>query len=326
MPDILTFGAISDGVLTSASLEVVAAARELAQATGARVYGGLIGRDCAAAADRLATAGLTELFVADHARHAAYGAEFHIAAAEAIIRHCASALVVFPQTAETAEWVPLLAGRLGAAMATACTRLAFDGEDLVATRPVCGGALRGEYVFNRALRMATISPGTYAPAALGESCRISPVALPDVQPRVTIIEEVPDSAGTGPRLRTARIVVSGGLGVGSRENWRIVEDAAAALGAAVGATRAVVELGWVPASQQVGFSGQKISPDLYIAVGISGAVHHLAGLAGAKTIVAINKDPEASIFRAARFGVIGDAKEVVPAFVARVRELHTQRG
>lgn len=326
MPAILAFGWLSDGTLSGASLEVVAAARELGQVTGARVYGGLIGQDCAAAADRLATSGLTELFVADHARHAPYVANSYVAAAEAIIRRCDPALIVFPQTAETAEWVPLLAGRLGAAMATACTRLAFDGEHLIATRSVCGGVLGGEYLFNRPLRVATISPGAYPPVALGESCPISPIAVPDVQPRVTVIEELPDTAGDGPRLRTARIVVSGGLGIGSRDNWCVIEEAAASLGAAVGATRGVVELGWVPSSQQVGFSGQKISPDLYIAVGISGAVHHLAGLTGAKTIVAINKDPEAGIFRAARFGVVGDAKEVVPAFVARVKELQAQQG
>jgi electron transfer flavoprotein alpha subunit len=152
------------------------------------------------------------------------------------------------------------------------------------------------------------------------------VGMPDVKARVTLVEETPEEAGGGPSLRKAKVVVSGGLGIGSRDNWRLVEEAAASLGAAVGATRAVVELGWVPAARQVGFSGQKISPDLYVAVGISGAVHHLAGLAGAKTIVAINKDPEAGIFRAARFGVVGDANEVVPAFIARVKELGVGRG
>ena len=321
MSAILVFGAISEGALAASSLETVAAARALVQGTSAKLYGGLIGRDCASAAGAFAKAGFAELFVADHARHAPYVAECHIKAAEAIIGKCAPSLILFPQSTETSEWVPVLAGRLKAAMASACTKLAHIGGQLVATRPVCGGAVQGEYAFSRPLRIATIASGAYAPVALAEACPISPVDVPDLQPRVTVLEEIPDAGTGGPRLKGARVVVSGGLGLGSKENWRLIEETATALGAAVGATRAVVELGWVPPTQQVGFSGQKISPELYIAVGISGAVHHLAGLVGAKTIVAVNKDPEAGIFRAARFGVVGDAREIMPAFVARVKEL-----
>jgi electron transfer flavoprotein alpha subunit len=325
MRAILVFGAISEGALAASSLETVAAARQLARSMGATLYGGLIGRDCAAAADIFAKNGFAQLFIADHARHAPYVAECHVTAAEAIIAKCAPSLILFPQTAETSEWAPLLAGRLRAAMASACTKLVYDGGEVVATRPVCGGAVQAEYAFNRPLMIATIASGAYAPAALAEACPISTIDVPDLQPRVSVLEEIPDAGTGGPRLKGARIVVSGGLGLGSKENWHLVEETAAVLGAAVGATRAVVELGWVPSIQQVGFSGQKISPELYIAIGISGAVHHLAGLAGAKTIVAVNKDPEAGIFRAARFGVVGDAKEIVPAFLARVKELRADR-
>lgn len=321
MAGVLVFGAIADGALAGASLEAVAAAQALARAMGAELHGGLIGSICAAAADAFAATGLTGLFVADHPRHVPYVADFYVAAAEAIIRRCTPTLVLAPQTAETSEWLPALAGRLGAAMATACTDLTFDGERVLARRPVCGGAVMGEYAFNRPLQIATIAPGAFAPAAAAAPCPIAPVDLPVLEPRVTVLEETADEGAAGPPLKSARIVISGGLGIGGREHWHVIEDAAQALGAAIGATRAVVELGWVPSSQQVGFSGQKISPELYIAVGISGAVHHLAGLAGAKTIVAINKDPEAGIFRAARFGVVGDAKEVMPAFIARVKEL-----
>jgi electron transfer flavoprotein alpha subunit len=325
MPKILVIGAISEGDLTGTSLEAVTAARELANAMGAEVFGGLIGHDCERAAQAFATAGLAEVFVADHARHAPYVAEFHVAAAQAVVRRCQPDVILAPSTGETSEWMPILSGRLNAAMASACTRVGFEGDHLVATRPVCGGAVQGEYVLNGPVRIATLAPAAYEATTLGATCPVSPVALPDVQARVKVVEELNDQEGNGPRLRTARAVVSGGLGIGSRENWSLIEAAAAALGAAVGATRAVVELGWVPHSQQVGFSGQKISPELYLAVGISGAVHHMAGLAGAKIIVAVNKDPEAGIFRAARFGVVGDAKEVMPAFVARVKELGAQQ-
>ncbi len=322
MAGILVFGAVADGALVAASL----GAAGLAQALGPRpAMGALIGAGCKDAATSFAGAGFEQLFVVDDQRLAPYQAELFVAAAEVIIKRAAPDIVLFTETGDTAEWVALLAGRLGAALAGGCTRLELDGKTLIATRPVCGGAVIAEYAFDSALCLATLAPGITAPAQAAGPCPITSIALPDVAPRIRLLEEIPESAGDGPALKKAKVVVSGGLGLSSKENWRLVEEAALSLGAAVGATRVVVELGWVPSAQQVGFSGQKIGPDLYIAVGISGAVHHLAGLARAKTIVAINKDPQAGIFRAARFGVVGDAREVLPAFVARVKELRARQ-
>ncbi len=318
MAGILVFGAVSEGALAATSLEAVSLARSLNRAP---VMGALIGSGCESAVTSFANGGLEQLFVVDNEQLSPYRAAPFDAAAEAIIERVQPDIVLFTETGDTAEWVPLLAARLGAALATGCTRLSFEGETLVATRPVCGGAVLAEYAFDRPLRFASLAPGMAVPAEAAPPCAVTPIALPDFDGRVSVREELPQSARTGPALKKAKVVVSGGLGLGNKENWRLVEEAASSLGAAVGATRAVVELGWVPSAQQVGFSGQKIGPDLYIAVGISGAVHHLAGLARAKTIVAINKDPQAGIFRAARFGVVGDAREVLPAFVARVREL-----
>ncbi len=323
MAGTLVFGAVADGDLVGASFEAVGAAR-LGVEKG--ISGALLGVACERAAARFAVAGLQQLSVIEDARLAPYCAEFYVAAAKALIERHRPDLVIFTQTPETAEWVPLLSGTLGAALATGCTKLAFEGNHLIATRPVCGGAMEAEYAFNRPLRFVTLAPGAFAPVQSAASAPISHVAMSEVVGRVKVLAELPDAVGTGPGLRKAKVVVSGGLGIGSRDNWRLIEEAAASLGAAVGATRAVVELGWAPLAQQVGFSGQKVSPDLYIAVGISGAVHHLAGIVGAKTIVAINKDPEAGIFRAARFGVVGDAKEVVPAFITRVKELRAGLG
>ncbi len=323
MAGILVFGAVAEGALASASLEAAGLAQALSRGP---VTGALIGADCTDAGASFAGAGLERLFVIDDSRLAPYRAEFFVAAAEAIIRRAAPDIVLFTETGDTAEWVALLAAHLGAALAGGCTKLGFDGKTLIAMRPVCGGAVIAEYAFDRPLCFATLVPGITPPAQMTGACPIAPVALPDVVPRVRLLDEVLQSTGAGPALKKAKVVVSGGLGLGSKENWRLVEEAASSLGAAVGATRAVVELGWVPSIQQVGFSGQKIGPDLYIAVGISGAVHHLAGLARAKTIVAINKDPQAGIFRAARFGVVGDAREVLPAFVARVKELRAGQG
>jgi electron transfer flavoprotein alpha subunit len=323
MTKVLVFGAVSDGELAGASLEAVSAAHAIGAET---ISGALIGTDCKNAAARFAPSGLASLAIVDDTRLAPYCAELHVAAAKAVIEGIQPDLVIVTQTPDTAEWLPLLAGALGAALATNATKLASEDGELIVTRPVCGGAVSAEYTFNRALRLVSLAPGAFAPVQLGAPAPVTHIAMPEVMARVQVLDEQVETAGVGPQLRKAKAVVSGGLGIGSREHWRLVEETASALGAAVGATRAVVELGWVPSSQQVGFSGQKISPDLYIAVGISGAVHHLAGLAGAKTIVAINKDPEAGIFRAARFGAVGDAKEIVPAFAARVRELRAGQG
>ncbi|AJY43754.1 electron transfer flavoprotein subunit alpha/FixB family protein [Burkholderia humptydooensis] len=324
MAGVLFFGYVSDGKVQQSSLEAASCARELAQQAGGPLLGAVIGNG-EEAAKTLSSVATSEVFFVDDPRLDPYISDVYIAAAEAIIRACAPDIVLFPQNSETNEWVPRLAARLDAALVTAVSRLALDDGDLVAIKPVSGGAAKAEFSFARPLRMATLSAGSYqAGESAAQPGTVTPVVLPEVKTRISVLESIPDATGAGPQLKTARVVVSGGLGVGSRENWKLIEEAAAELGAGVGGSRAVVELGWIPPSKQVGFSGAKISPDLYIAVGISGAVHHLAGISGAKMIVAINTDSEANIFKAARYGVVGDAKDVLPAFVERVKELRAR--
>ena len=141
--------------------------------------------------------------------------------------------------------------------------------------------------------------------------------------KVTLIDQVEAAATAGPKLKDAKIIVSGGRGLGGKDNWHFIEETAPALGAAVGCSRPVADSGWVPSSHQVGLSGTCVTPDLYVAVGISGAVQHLAGISAAKTVVAINNDAEADIFTRANYGVVGDCREVLPAFAARVKQLRS---
>ena len=136
-----------------------------------------------------------------------------------------------------------------------------------------------------------------------------------------VLDTVKEVAASGPRLKDAKVVVSGGRGLGGQDNWHAIEELAEPLEAAVGATRAVTDAGWVAPSLQVGLTGVTITPDLYITVAVSGAVQHIAGCSGARNIVAINKDPDANIFKHARYGVVGDWKQVLPAFTAKVKEL-----
>jgi electron transfer flavoprotein alpha subunit len=213
---------------------------------------------------------------------------------------------------------------------TDCTDLNIDPDNrgLVMVKPVYGGSAMAEYSIGEARpQIATVRPRVF-PAAEPESGRTAQVEtlsvdLGSVTERVKIGDTIQAEATAGPRLKDAKIVVSGGRGMGGAEHWHNIDDLAEILGAAVGASRAVTDAGWVAPALQVGLTGQTIAPDLYITVGISGAVQHIAGCSGSRNIVAINKDPDANIFKVARYGVVGDYKAVLPAFTKRVRELRS---
>jgi electron transfer flavoprotein alpha subunit len=321
MATVLVVGDAPRGKLASASLEVAAAGQRLADALGARLVGALVGRDVGAAADAFLAAGMAELYVVDGARYEPYVGEEYVAAGGAILAACSPAVALFPHTLDTREWVARLAARRRTGLVTDCMRLSVDNGRVVMTKPVYGGSVIAEYVVRGAPQMATMRAGAYEPATPGAAGRIVPLEAPPVAARVRVLEEMIEGGPAGPRLKDARVVVAGGLGVGGREHWHLVEETATALGGAVGATRAVTDLGWVPSVHQVGLTGTSVAPDLYIAIGLSGAVQHVAGITRAKTIVAINSDPEANIFQLAAFGAVGDARAIVPAFVERVRQL-----
>ena len=221
------------------------------------------------------------------------------------------------------ELGPSLAYRLESGAVTDCTALRVDGSDLVMTKPVFGGSAIAEFSIETSPRVATLRARAFetdaAPQARDASVESLSVTDPDAA--VEVLEEVREQATTGPRLKDAKVIVSGGRGLGGPENWKSIEELASVLGAAVGATRAVTDAGWVPSSHQVGLTGSTVAPDLYITVGISGAVQHIAGISGARNVVAINRDADANIFKYARFGVVGDWKQIVPAFIQRLREL-----
>jgi len=321
MGNVLVVGDAPRGKLGAGSLEVAAAGRLLADALGARLVGGLIGRDLKDAAETFLTSGVAELYVVDDPRYEPYLGEAYAAAGEAILAASAPRVALFPHTLDSREWVSRLAVRRRTGLVTDCVRLAVDDGQVVMAKPVYGGSVVAECVVRDEPQMATMRPGAYEPAAPGAVGRITPLEAPPVVPRARVLEETREEGPAGPRLKDARIVVAGGMGVGGREHWHLVEETAAVLGGAVGATRAVTDLGWVPSVHQVGLTGTSVAPDLYIAIGISGAVQHLAGITRAKTIVAINRDPEADIFRLAAFGAVGDAQAIVPAFVERVKQL-----
>jgi electron transfer flavoprotein alpha subunit len=321
MAGVLVFGDLAGSELTPASLEAAGAGAALAAALNEPLCGALIGVDAERISEQFRV-GFAKLYCASGPHYRPYLAQSYISAAQAIIEACKSTVALFTHTLETREWVPRLAAHLSTGLVLDCTALGIEGAELVATKPVYGGGVVGEFVVRGSSRMASLRAGAFAPATqgtIGEIVRID--VAPPAASRVRFIEESTEAAASGPRLKNAKVIVSGGRGLSNQGNWHYVEEAAFALGAAVGCSRPVADSGWVASSHQVGLSGTCVAPELYIAVGISGAVQHLAGIAAAKTVVAINTDAEAEIFRRANYGVVGDYKDVLPAFTDRVKAL-----
>jgi electron transfer flavoprotein alpha subunit len=252
--------------------------------------------------------------------------ELYLAALVALCRTVAPDIILLGRTALGRDLGPRLACRLGVGVLQDCLRVELDATSgrLTATRPVYGGNVLAQARCLATPQIAALRPKAYAPLApdparQGEVIAV-PVALDATMARVAVVRQVRhDSAGV--KLEDAIIVVAGGRGLGGPEPFRELQELAGMLGAAMGASRAAVDAGWVPGNWQVGLTGKTITPDLYITVGISGASQHMAGCSGARVIVAINKDAEANIFREARYGVVGDWHVVLPAFMEAIRSL-----
>jgi electron transfer flavoprotein alpha subunit len=320
---VLAFGEASAGKLARESLEVAAAGAAVADALGEPLVGALVGEDLGAATDQF-RGGFETLYLIEGRHYRPYTASAWLAAAHAAIGACSPSVVLFAHTLQTREWVPRLAAQLDAGLVMDCTALAAEDTDVVVNKPVYGGGVTGEFVLRGMPRMATVRRGAFAPRALVANANISRLEVPaPADAKITVLEVAAAAGEGGRRLQDARIVVAGGRGIGGPGSWHYVEEAAAALGAGVACSRPVADAGWVPSSQQVGLSGVNVTPDLYIAIGISGAVQHLAGIGHASIVVAINTDAEADIFTRAHYGIVADYREVLPAFVERVKKLRS---
>jgi electron transfer flavoprotein alpha subunit len=322
-PGVIVVAETAEGALAPISAELVGAGRRLADASGGQLGAILLGSGVEPLAAELGRLGADVVYLGDDSSLAAFDAETYLRWIEPLVRDAQPDIVLLGQSLNGRDVAIRVAFRLGTGLTTDCTALRLEDGLLVMTKPVYGGSAIAEYVCPEARpQMATIRPRAHQPAEPAdhphEVVRLSPSGP---QVRTEVLETVKEEAASGPRLKDAKIVVSGGRGLGGPENWHVVEEIAEPLGAAVGATRAVTDAGWVAPSLQIGLTGITITPDLYIAVAVSGAVQHIAGCSGARNIVAINKDGEANIFKHARYGVIGDWKEVLPAFTEKVKEL-----
>jgi electron transfer flavoprotein alpha subunit len=250
-----------------------------------------------------------------------YEGETWLSLAEGVARETEPLAVLAGHTPAGADLAPRLAFRLKTGIATGCVGMAAEYGKLLFTRPCYGGNVRETVSIAQAPAVATVRAGVGVPASdTARQGEVVTVDAPALAPRVRVIARERE-ATDAKRLEDAGIIVAGGRGLEGPEGFRVLEDLARVLDAAVGSSRVPCDLGWCPHSWQIGLTGRTVTPDLYIAVGISGAGHHMAGCGNARTIVAINSDPEAAIFREARFGVVGDYREIVPALTAAVAKL-----
>ena len=322
---VLVLGDITAGDLSSASLELLAAGRGLADSLGQELSIGVFGATLDQPSAQAISHGADKVYAVNHPLLADYQVDVYLAAMEALVKEANPSIALIARTNQGRELAPRLAFRLGVGLAQDCLEVSVDASGkLLANRPVYGGNAVAVVSCNYSPQFAAIRPKAYEPLDADASRQgqvVSfPVEIDESQIRCRVVETVEEEA-EGIKLEDARVVVSGGRGLGGPEPFSVLEDLAKQLGGAVGASRAAVDSGWVPSSYQVGLTGKTITPELYITVAISGASQHMAGCSGAKVIVAINKDAEANILKEARYAVVGDWEQVVPAFAEAVREL-----
>lgn len=294
MANVLAIAEQRDGAIRKISEEVIAAAQSIAAKLGGAVE--------------------AKAFIAEK------GAPDATAQAIAdLVKQGDYAAVIFSGSSYGKDIAPRVAAKLDVPLATDATGIDVDGSDLVVTRPIYGGRAIAKVTMEGSPKLISVRPNVFR--ASGAAASVDNVTVDTANSKVTV-RETRAAAGSKVDVAEAPIVVSGGRGLKGPENWHLLESLRDALGSscALGASRAVVDAGWRPHAEQVGQTGKTVSPQLYFAVGISGAMQHLAGMRSAKTIVAINKDPEAPIFKVADYGIVGDVTEVLPRLTEEIRQ------
>ena len=324
---VLAFAESRAGELRKVANEAATAARSLADSAGGEAHVMLAGTPgMASKAETLGRFGADAVAVVEHAAFADYNPEALAAAIVERVKSGGYRAVVFIASAQGKDLAPRVAAKLGVPLASDLTTVQLTGDKVVGTHPVNTGKVIATVTLTANPAVVSMRPGAVTATEHSRTARVEKVA-PVGDPAASKVKVTQTVAGNTAKLDLgdAPIIVSGGRGLRAAENFKLVEDLAAAFGnAAVGATRAVTDDGWRPHSDQIGQTGRQVSPTLYVAVGISGAIQHLAGMRTSKTIVAINKDPEAPIFKVADYGIVGDAFEIVPALAAAVRKVKAQ--
>ncbi|HCA48438.1 MAG TPA: electron transfer flavoprotein subunit alpha [Armatimonadetes bacterium] len=316
-----------EGKLAMVTAELIGEGRKLAAELDTDVSVVLIGHEIEDLAKRAAGYGADRVYLVEDPALKRYRTQPFTNVLTGLINEHKPEIVLIGATTMGRDLASRVAARIKAGLTADCTELTINPESklLEQTRPAFGGNVMATILceFTRP-QMATVRPKVMAPMEFDESREAEiirvPVSIDEKSIATKILEVIQDDSGSHVNLTEADIIVSGGRGLGDPKHFALIEELADAVGGAVGASRATVDAGWIPATHQVGQTGKTVHPKLYIACGISGAVQHLAGMSSSDCIVAINKDPEAPIFGVAHYGIVGDLFQVIPAMVAAIKE------
>ena len=324
--EVWTLAEVRGGKIHPVSRELLAWGRELADELGAPLASVVIGSRIKEQAAALAAYGADKVYVVDSPEFENFRADITVSALAEITDKYCPAVLIASATTQGRTVMPMLSARLGCGLTADCTELSIDKETkrLIQTRPAIGGNVMADIkTKGRDPQMCTVRPKSKRPLAADASRKCEVVEFRPVREKLASLLEFikfePEKS-VGLPLQEAEIIVSGGKGMKNAKNFLRLEELARLLGGTVGASRVAVDLGWAPYSAQVGLSGKSVTPRVYIAFGISGAVQHIAGMSGAETIIAVNQDPEAPIFRVADLAVQGDAMEILEALIEAVKK------
>ena len=324
-----TLGEQRDGEISSVSYELLAWGRELADKRGTTLASVILGHNVQERVDGLIQHGADIVYVVDHPGLEHFTPDVHAAILEKLVREFMPEIFIASATTYGRTVMPVLAAKTETGLTADCTELDIDPESglLIQTRPAIGGNVMATIKTpDHRPQMSTVRPRSKKPLAKDESRKgkIVEKVYPDelFVSKVKFIEFIKDETTALP-IQEAEIIVSGGKGLKDAKNFDLIHELADLLGGSVGASRQAVDMSWIPYSHQVGLSGKTVSPHLYVAAGISGAVQHIAGMSSADVVVAINNDPDAAIFKVCDFGIVGDALEILPVLIERLRERKT---
>ncbi|MBD3289109.1 electron transfer flavoprotein subunit alpha/FixB family protein [candidate division KSB1 bacterium] len=313
-----------EGTFRKVTYEIVSEARRIADKLGSEVVALVPGNAVSEIAQELGQYGADKILVAENDILAHYITDAYRKVALEAIKQVDPDVILIAATAQGKDLAPRIAAGLGVALATDCTGLEVDDGKIKARRPMYANKILADHAFESSPQIASLRPNIFpaqeSDAGKSASVETLDISLSDDDLKAKLKELVAGAAGKVD-LTEADIIVSGGRGMKSPENYKILEDLADVVGGVVGASRAAVDAGWRPHAEQVGQTGKVVSPQLYIACGISGSIQHLAGMSSSKCIVAINKDPEAPIFEKADYGIVGDLFEVVPRLTEELKKV-----
>lgn len=324
--EVWTLAEVRGGVIHPVSRELLAWGRKLADALGSPLASIVMGSGVTDSASSLGAYGADKIYVADEKEFEHFKADSVCAALAELIEERSPTILIASATTQGRTVMPMLAARLGCGLTADCTELAIEPESkrLVQTRPAIGGNVMADIkTKGRDPQMCTVRPKSKRPLApdFSRSCEAVPFK-PTQEALRSLIKFIgfePERT-VGLPLQEAEIIVAGGKGMKNAKNFAKLAELAELIGGTVGASRMAVDLGWAPYSAQVGLSGKSVTPRLYLAFGISGAVQHIAGMSGAEAVIAVNTDPEAPIFRVADLSIQGDAMEILTALIAAVKK------